>query len=109
MAISAVCYFKRTNNFRGEPPYRAVGFMLADLEQRLRDRGVRPVGLRCLMWHVPDRPDGMNTLAHLAIEHEPGDLTMSLHRWFQWQHPAWQWSHDPLPAVEHSVAMVLAP
>lgn len=109
MALTAVCYFKRTRWFSGDPPYRAVGFMLDDLERRLRDIGAAPVGLRCSLWHVPDRPDGMNTMAHIALEHEPGEMLTSLVRWFQWQHPLWHWPHGPLPSIEHAAALVLVP
>lgn len=103
MAFQAHCFFRSnpwTSGQGGAPPYAAVVLLLETIERSLQRAGMKPVNLCCEAWRVPDRPDGMDQLALISIDGEPGEIHAPLRSWYQWQHPRWDYSRAPRPALE---------
>lgn len=82
-------------------PGRALqNVMLAELEDLLRRGVARPVACECLAWLRPPHIEPEPTKAVvglLLIRTSPGLSSTPLRTWFQWQHPQWCWSNEPLP------------
>jgi len=99
------CLFTRgsANSLVARPPRPAIVLMLAELERELKERGLAPCALACLAWPVPrSKTDEHSALACIRIEAGPGDLGgRSLVSWFEWEHPRWEWTQEPRPALDH--------
>lgn len=98
------CLFTRSCSIRHRPapPRGAIRMMLAELECELDERSLMPVTLTCEAWPVPRAStDEHSALARIRIEAEQGALKRSLASWYEWQHPTWQWTSEPQPALEH--------
>jgi hypothetical protein len=86
---------RSTDATPGYPPLR---IMLDELEAKLAARGLKPFAVSVSSW----RTAADRILARIEIEAAPGApgaFAQSLRSWFQWQHPTWNWSSEPMPMV----------
>lgn len=111
MAVSAGmmmrhCWFNENYSRGVRPPRDKIKKMLAGMETVLRARGSVPVHLSVETWRMPIkmRIHDSDCMARITIRTAPGELHRSLVSWYEWQHPFWQWSCQPVPDYARIVA-----